>query len=138
MKHDYTRTSSVTNMLTDLKWDTMQKRRINTRTTMFFRILHNRVDIEPEHPLINDRSNRGHNQRLSQIRTRTAIFQNSFPATVVFWNKLPQVVVDQTSLIECFQNSSGQPKHCIKPDVFIFFNSGIFYISVSPACCVCN
>ena len=99
MKHDYARTSSVTNMLTDLKWDTLQQRPINTRTTMLFRILYNLVDIEPDPPLNNARSNRRHNQRLSQIRTRTAIFQNSFfPATVVFWNKLPQVVVDQTSL----------------------------------------
>ena len=86
-------------MLTNLKWDTLQQRRIDTRTTMLFRILHNLVDIEPDPPLINVRSNRGHNQRLSQIRTRTVIFQNSFfPATVVFWNKLPQVVVGQTIL----------------------------------------
>ena len=99
MKHDYARTSSVTNILTDLKWDTLQQRPINTRTTMLFRILYNLVDIEPDPPLNNARSNRRHNQRLSQIRTRTAIFQNSFfPATVVFWKKLPQVVVDQTSL----------------------------------------
>ena len=66
---------------------------------MIYRIIHNLVDIEPEPPFINARSNRGHNQRLSQIRARTAIFQNSyFPATVVFWNKLPQVIVDQTSM----------------------------------------
>ena len=66
---------------------------------MIYWIIHNLVDIEPEPPLMNARSNKGHNHCLSQIRARTAIFQNSFfPATVVFWNKLPQVIVDQTSL----------------------------------------
>jgi len=59
-------------VVTDLKWDTLQQRRINTRTTMLFRILHNLVGIVPGP--------------------------------------------------ECFQNSSGQPTHCIlKPDVFLSF-----------------
>ena len=34
VKHNYARTSSVTNMLTDLKWYTLQQRRINTRTML--------------------------------------------------------------------------------------------------------
>ena len=98
LKHDYARTSSVTNMLTDLKWDTLQQLGFNTRTTILFKIIYNLVDIEPDPPLINARSNRGHNQPLSQIRARTAIFQNSFfPATVVFWNKLLDAF--QTALV---------------------------------------
>jgi hypothetical protein len=105
VKQDYTRTSSVTDMLTDLKWDTLQHRRNNTRTTMFFKIMHNLVDIIPDPPLINAKTVRGHNQRLRQIRARTSIFQNSFfPATIVLWNKLPQDVVDQTSL-DAFQSA---------------------------------
>ena len=105
VKQDYTRTSSVTDMLTDLKWDTLQHRRNNTRTTMFFKIMHNLVDIIPDPPLINAKTVRGHNQRFRQIRARTSIFQNSFfPATIVLWNKLPQDVVDQTSL-DAFQSA---------------------------------
>ena len=132
MKHDYARTSSITNMQTDLKWDTLQQRRINTRTTLLFRIIHNLVDIEPDPPLINARSNRGHTQRLSPIQAHTAIVQNSFfTATVVFWNKLPQVVVDQTSL------DAFKPAHCIlKSDVFILLSfltvDLLFLITVSP------
>ena len=134
MKHDYARTSNVTNMLTDLKWDTLKQRRINTRTTMLFRIIHNLVDIEPDPPLINARSNRGHNQRLSQIRACIAIFQNSFfPATVVFWNKLPQVIVDQTSL-DAFKatNTLHIKTRCFYP--FILFNSGNFIFDLSQSC----
>jgi len=63
-KHDYTRTRRVTNMLTDLQWDTLQQRYNNTRTTMRVRLSHNHVDIEPDPPVNNASSNRGHTQRL--------------------------------------------------------------------------
>lgn len=46
----------------------------------------------------------GHNQRYSQIRARTVIYQNSIvTASIVLWNNLSQAEVDHTSL-ECFNS----------------------------------
>jgi hypothetical protein len=103
VKHDYTRTSSVTDMLTDPRWDSLQHRHNNTRITMFYKIIHNLVVITPDPSLVSAKTIRGHNQRFSQIRARTSIFQNSFfPATIVLWNNLPQVAVSQACL-DAFQ-----------------------------------
>ena len=84
VKNDYSRTSSVTNMLHDLRWDTLQDRRNNTRTTMLYKIKNNLVDVYPDPPLCDARTHRGHNQPFSQVRARTTIYQNSFfPDTII-------------------------------------------------------
>ena len=46
---DYQRTSSVTAMLQQLQWQTLQSRRAYAQTVMMYRIVYNLVDIPAEH-----------------------------------------------------------------------------------------
>ena len=48
---DYQHTSSVTAMLQQLQWQTLQSRRAYDRTVMMYRIVYNLVDIAAEHHL---------------------------------------------------------------------------------------
>ena len=105
---DYTRQSSVSEMISSLGWDTLQQRRDNARTTMLYKIKHNLVDITPDPPLRNARTSRGNPEQLSQLYVQKNVYQNSFfPATIVLWNRLPQHVVEQPTL-EGFQSALGR------------------------------
>jgi uncharacterized protein (UPF0305 family) len=44
----YRNTSSVTSMLGDLKWDTLEIRRKKIRRTMMYKIINNLIDIRAE------------------------------------------------------------------------------------------
>ena len=103
--NDYGRKSSVTEMIADFGWDTLQKRRDLARLSMMYRIVHNLVDIPVEPYLIPSTSmTRGYDSRFHQIRTTNNTYQQSFfPRTIVLWNQLPQTAVSQTTL-EAFQN----------------------------------
>ena len=52
VKNDYRRTNSVTEMMSNLGWDTLQKRRDLARLSMMYRIVHELVDIPVEPYLI--------------------------------------------------------------------------------------
>ena len=105
---DYTRQSSVSEMISSLGWDTLQQRRDNARTTMLYKIKHNLVDITPDPPLRNARTSRGNPEQFSQLYVQKNVYQNSFfPATIVLWNRLPQHVVEQPTL-EGFQSALGR------------------------------
>ena len=41
VKGQYERTSSVTSVLTDLHWNTLQERRMQVKSAMLYRIVHN-------------------------------------------------------------------------------------------------
>ena len=105
VSNDYRRTSSVTEMISTLGWDTLQKRRDLARLSMMYRIVHHLVDI-PVEPYLTTLTSmtRGHDSRFFQIRTSNTTYQQSFfPRTVILWNQLPQTAVSQTTL-EAFQN----------------------------------
>ena len=78
VKNDYGRTSSVTEMISNLGWDTLQKRRDLARLSMMYRIVHELVDIPVEPYLIPLTSmTRGHDSRFHQIRTSNTTYQFS-------------------------------------------------------------
>ena len=103
--NDYGRTSSVTEMMANLGWDTLQKRRDLARLSMMYRIVHALVDIPVEPYLIPLTSmTRGNESRFHQIRTsNTTYLYSFFPRTIILWNQLPQTAVSQTTQ-EAFQN----------------------------------
>ena len=98
--NDYGRTSSVTKMMANLGWDTLQKRRDLARLSLMYRIVHELVDIPVEPYLIPLTSlTRGHDSRFHQIRTSNTTYQYSFfPRTIILWKQLPQTAVSQTTL----------------------------------------
>ena len=99
---DYRRTSSVTAMLEDLNWPLLQSRRVNATLIMFYKIIHNLVDIPSEKYLTpSNLRTRGHTHRLQVPHSRTNIHQQSFfQRGILLWNKLPDAAVSSESLDE--------------------------------------
>ena len=48
---NFNKTASVTDMLSDLKWDTLETRRKKNRLTLMYKLSHNLVDITTENHL---------------------------------------------------------------------------------------
>ena len=86
-------TSSVTIMLQQLQWSTLQERRAQAKVIMVYRIVYSLVDIQADQ-LIPTISVRGHNMRLMVPFARTLIYQRSFfQDTIRLWNSLQQSAV---------------------------------------------
>ena len=77
VKGDFERTSSVTSMLTDLHWNTLQERRMQVKPAMLYRIVHNLVAIPVTPFLIRVRTSRGHRSSSSLSQRWTHIYTPS-------------------------------------------------------------
>ena len=97
----YQRTASVSDMLTNLGWATLQKRRQATRLTMLYKIHNNLVRVEKGKPKpLPKRPRRGQNQQFERITTPGGKRYRQFsfmPRAIREWNDLPQNVVDAES-----------------------------------------
>ena len=81
---DYISTSSVTPMLQQLQWPTLQERRAQAKVYMMYRIVYSLVDIPSSH-LTPTLSVRGHNMKFLIPYARTFTYQRSFfPDTVTY------------------------------------------------------
>ena len=101
--NNYDRHASVTNMLDDLKWDTLEHRRKAARLVQMKLIQMGASAIrKPLTPLATSRSRRsrtGNSQQLHQTYCRTDAYRHSFlPWTGRDWNKLPDSIVNCTSI----------------------------------------
>ena len=89
-------TSSVSDMLQDLNWPTLQQRRLRTRLIFFYKIIHNLVAIYPTdllHPQ-DSRTRHSNPHGFQQIHTSKNTYKFSFyPRTIVQWNMLPAHLV---------------------------------------------
>ena len=101
VKDSYSRHLSVTSMLDQLGWRTLERRRSDTKLVMFYKIVHQLIEIPIppylKHPIRPTR----HDQSLSfiQIRTTVSYYQYSFfPSAIVLWNRLPNAVVTLSDL----------------------------------------
>ena len=91
--NDFSYHSSVTSMLTHLKWPSLEQRRNFLKLIMFYKILNGLVDISITlTPLLT--STRGHNQRFFTPFARTDTYLNSFLPSIKLWNSLPDSLVD--------------------------------------------
>ena len=70
---DYRTTSSVTNMLNQLQWTSLQERRAQARAIMMYRVVHRLVDI-PITTLTPASSLRGHQMKFQVPHTRTSTY----------------------------------------------------------------
>ena len=90
---DYRRTSSVSSMLQQLQWPTLQEHRAQAKFTMMYRIVYQLVDV-PTTYLVPISSMRGHGLHFLVAYARTQIYQRSFfPDTIRLWHSLPHSVV---------------------------------------------
>ena len=88
--NDYSRYSSVSNMLNHLSWPTLEQRRKYIKLVMFFKIIHGLVDISFTLTLSPfNLITRGHHSRyiLPSIRTETYL-HSYLPSTLKLWNGL--------------------------------------------------
>ena len=99
--NDHRRTSSVTAMLNQLQWSSLQERRAQAKVAMIFCINNSLISI-PQAVLTPSLSSsqRGHDQKLQVPYARTQVLQRSFfPDAIRLWNSLPQAAVTCTSLL---------------------------------------
>jgi hypothetical protein len=94
---DYGQTSSVTGMLDELGWPTLEQRRKEAKLVMLYRVVHQLVAI-PSTLLIPvsaaTATTRGHPARFLLPHTRILAYQHSFfPSTIKLWNGLPATTV---------------------------------------------
>jgi hypothetical protein len=100
--NQYDRTSSVTSMLAELQWDTLQSRRTRQQLIFFYKIVNNLVDVPPDPYLTpgHSRTRSSHSSKFRQFSPRTNVFKFSFfPRTVPVWNSLPAAVAEAPSLV---------------------------------------
>ena len=94
---DYSYTSSVSTMLENLNWKTLHVRRNELRLIMFYKIIHNMVDLSLPESIIPSATagyTRGHDLRFYPPFGRTNVYKYSFfPAVVNLWNDLPHHIV---------------------------------------------
>ena len=104
---DYDFSSSVTSILNELKWCSLEVRRQVSRLMMFYKILQGSVALElPYEISLIDTVTRGHNRRYQTPFSRIDIHKFSFfPATVRLWNSSPDSVVNLDSF-EAFRRSA--------------------------------
>ena len=114
---DYRRTTSVTGLLENLGWDTLEHRRLLIQSTMFYKIHNNLVNIV--FPLIiipqisNTRSS--HQFQFQQVQTNNLTFQNSFfPRMIPVWNHLPSTAVLATT-VKSFQEATSPALKIMRP-----------------------
>ena len=101
VQNNYSREASVTNMMTDLKWQPLQHRRTADRLIILYKITHYLVAI-PSLPYLqpsHGRTRQHHPYMYTHYAPSTDIFKFSFfPRTIIQWNCLPASVVEAPTL----------------------------------------
>ena len=105
----YRNTSSVTSMLGDLEWDTLEIRRKKIRLTMMYKIINNLIDIRAEEYLTKPtrQTRSSHSLKYQQFSASTDYYKHSFfPQTTSIWNTLPAPVAEAPCLVSFKQELS--------------------------------
>ena len=96
---DFNRTSSVTEMLHNLNWNTLSSRRQTSRLCLLYKILHNLVDVTlPSYIVPSTRFTRGHDQKFILPQSRIDIYKfYFFPDSIRLWNNLPSEIYNTST-----------------------------------------
>ena len=97
---DYNYSSSVTSILNQLNWVSLDTRRQVSRLIMFYKIVHQSVALAiPTEIVLFNTITRGHNMRYRTPFSRVDVHKNSFfPATIRMWNGLPEDIIQSSSM----------------------------------------
>ena len=107
------RQASVTRIVQDLGWRTLDQRRADARLCLFYKIVHGLVAVPlPEYIQYSNRVSRYcHSMTFRQVSTSTDYYKYSFfPLAIVQWNALPQSVASSQSL-EVFKTAVCKLQH---------------------------
>ena len=102
VKHDYSRYSSVTTMLQDLGWTSLQDRRRDYRLALFYKVAHELIavpagELDLVSPARPTRANHKYKYRELGFNT-TELKHFVIHRTISEWNKLPAHAVEAESL----------------------------------------
>ncbi|KAI8518059.1 hypothetical protein Bbelb_040760 [Branchiostoma belcheri] len=101
---DYRRTSSVSSMLQNLGWQSLEVRRKIARQVMLYKIIHNAVSVPHSTrivPVARCSRRINHTQTLQAIASRTNFYRLSFfPRTIREWNELEPGAAEAGSLAQ--------------------------------------
>ena len=92
VKHQYHDRSSVTDILEDLKWKSLEKRRKESRLTMMYKLVKQQVAIDPDKHLMKPQKqsrSANTNSYVVPYASSTSRQQSFFPRTIRDWNQLP-------------------------------------------------
>ena len=99
--NNYKKTESVSKMIEDLKWDSLEKRRKKARLQMFYKIHTEKVHVQfggrlKKLPARSGR--RGHSEMYERISSKSDYRLHSYlPRTIRDWNSLPLTTVQAPS-----------------------------------------
>ena len=107
----YHNTSSVTSMLDELSWETLQSRRIKLQLTNLYKIQHNLIDVEGS-KYLTKRSTTVRSKHSSQLNlyqpSSDQVKFSFFSRTIIHWNSRLASVAEAPSLAQ-FKELSAQP-----------------------------
>ena len=103
----YHNTSSVTDMLENLGWRTLEQRRVDALLALLFKIYNGLIPVDARkylrHPTRRSRHSHGYN--FIPLSTSTSSHRLSFyPGTITQWNSLPQSFFENTNLTKFKQS----------------------------------
>jgi len=104
--NDYRRSTSVTTLLDELHWNSLQERKTMIDLSLFYKIQFKLVRLHfPDDMSLNtSRTRKHHNMTYKLLPARIDCFKYSFfPRNIVLWNSLPYNIVNTNSL-NIFQN----------------------------------
>ena len=109
--NDYDRTSSVTNMLSNIGWDDLATRRKAARLRTMFNLYHGNSKLDVSDILLEPwyvgRSD--HCKKIRRIPSRLLFYHNSFfPRTIREWNTIPQNMIETENAKEFQRSLNGQ------------------------------
>ena len=114
VKNNYSTYDSVSTMLDNLCWRSLENRRINSRVVMFQRIIYGYVAIQIPTYFEKPQRFTRHMHPLSyrQIHHTHAVYyqQSFYPAIIVLWNKLPSEIVLMDDL-DSFKEGVSEINH---------------------------
>ena len=95
----YDRQESVSDMISDLSWETLEQRRAKARVVTGYRIVNGLVCIPDDQLTPSTTKTRGHSKKFRQIGARTNYYKYSFfPDFIPLWNSLPDSLVTSSTL----------------------------------------
>ena len=87
----YSYRESVSAMIDELGWESLEQRRNKIIVTMLYKVIHSLVAIPQTHLIPATRTTRGSKIKFHQLATRTNYHKYSFfPTAICLWNALPQ------------------------------------------------
>ena len=99
--NDFSRLSSVTNMLEHLRWDTLEQRRNQLTLLMLYKIIHQLVEVPHQYVYILTKapaSTRSSTSKFIHLYSRIDSYKFSFfPRAIRLWNSLPNHVTQSAS-----------------------------------------